>query len=155
MKLVMNRVMAALAILAPLVFATPMPAYAGDGVYVVVGTGTLAPGLPCPNEGCEIDLDFTMAGGGTGGAGLGDCTMHGQTGQDTLLQGSATGTVSCSGGLTATASVALDRTGALVTMSGEWTINGNPCGCIMLGWWECADPDLCTEWYFVGLIICF
>jgi len=152
MKRIMNTVMAALAIFAGLAFATPIPAQAGGpDVFTVVGTGSNNPPLPC--TGCAVHGDFTLAGAGVDAVGTASCTFDGTANNDTILQGSGDGTISCSGAVNASGSLHYDRTGPIMTWSGGMTINGSGCICTGVFVLVCLNVS-CSQFIWVGIWIC-
>ena len=103
------------------------PAHAGENTVAVSGTGTIDPGLPCPPDGCDVDLDFTAVFAGEDASGTASCTFAGHDnfpGGATVVAGSGSGTINCAGGVTATGVVTFSRTGTAVTVGGSITVNG-------------------------------
>jgi hypothetical protein len=99
----------------------------GTNGVSVAGTGTIAPGLPCPASGCAIHLDFTAL---FIPAGTASCTFDGTDtfpGGATVAAGSGSGTINCSGGVSASGTVTFSRTGTLVSVGGNLTANGHGC----------------------------
>jgi hypothetical protein len=90
----------------------------------VAGTGSVTnPGLPC-DDSCDVHLDFTLVGVGIGAAGVASCTFDGTTGADTILSGNGSGSIDCSGGVTASGTCSFNRTGPVVVVDCNGTING-------------------------------
>ena len=119
----------ALAVVAPLALGMT-PAHAGNNAVAVSGTGTINPGLPCPPSGCSIHLDFTAVFGGDDATGQATCTFDGndtEPGGATVVKGSGSGTINCSGGVTANGTVTFSRIGVAVSVSGSITVNGKNC----------------------------
>jgi hypothetical protein len=119
----LRKLFSAVALAAPLVLAASMTAHAdplpvSDGV-VVVGSGTITPGLPCSP--CAIDFNFNAVVVGDDTAVYTGCNYHANSVSEDELGGSGTGTLS---GCPASGTVNYDRNGVLVTVSGNVTVNG-------------------------------
>jgi hypothetical protein len=128
----------------------PAAPAAGVGAYSVIGTGWTFPGLPCPSNGCYVRLDFTLAGGGTEAAGTANCTFDGSTGADTLLAGTGNGTIECSGGVPANGYCHFDRSGPVMTVGCDATVNGyeSPVAAVLVFMPLSANPT--TSFAVVG-----
>jgi hypothetical protein len=126
MKSFVRKTLLGAAMVAPLVLALPGTASAaGPDAVVVVGTGTVTnPGLPC-DDSCDVHLDFTLVGAGVDAAGVASCTVDGTTGADTIVSGSGSGGIDCSGGVTASGTCSFNRTGPVVLVNCNVTVNGN------------------------------
>jgi hypothetical protein len=136
---VMRHIVTAGAVAGSCILAAPTTAYAVGG-GAVVGTGYFDPGLPCPYS-CHIHIDFTIAGGGTEGVGTATCTFDGDTGADTILQGSGSGYIDCSGGVNQQAWVDFTRTGTVMQINGSAGVRAS--GTMVCGWnllWTSGAP---------------
>lgn len=105
----------------------------GPNVVAVSGTGSINPGLPCPPSGCTIHLDFTAVFAGPNAQGTASCTFDGVdnfAGGATVLAGSGSGTINCSGGATANGTVTFSRTGVVVDVGGSIGVNA-ATGCVV------------------------
>ena len=120
MKSFVRKSLLSAAMVAPLVLALPGTASADTGALVVAGLGTVTnPGLPC-DDSCDVHLDFTLVGAGLGSgpaAGVASCTFDGTTGADTVVSGSGSGGIDCSGGVTESGTCSFDRTGPTASAS--------------------------------------
>jgi hypothetical protein len=98
--------------------------------YVAVsGSGTIDPGLPCPSAtGCNVELSFTALFAGP--AATASCTFSGRDttlGGGTVLHGEGWGTITCSGGVSASGRVTFSRDSAVVNVGDLITVNGSTC----------------------------
>ena len=158
------RVVAALVVTLVSVAGVPA-AHAGENVGSLSGSGTINPGLPCPPSGCSIHADFTLTLVGQDVSGTGSCTFDGTDtfpGGATLLAGSGSGTINCSGGFSASGTVSFSRTGSSVTMTGNITVNGSSCtitiGVAFSGLWIWANFGPITVFIWIApfvIVVCF
>ena len=111
--------------------APASPAHAGNNVVAIHGFGRMNPGTPCPPAGCFIDGYYAMAVfAGQDASGTATCTFAGTDnfpGGATVVAGSGSGTINCSGGVTANGTITFSRTGVVIDVSGSITVNGLTC----------------------------
>ena len=119
------------ALLAPLALISP--ATASPNVAVVVGTGTIFPGLP--TTGCGGNPNQTVSFDGTAvavGTHAGVYAVHFEgtsSGCESLGAGAGSGNLSGQ----ITGAVTYSRTGPIVTLSGSGQLNGGPTHAIIAG----------------------
>jgi hypothetical protein len=141
-----------LAVVAPLTLGLA-PAHAGNNSVSVAGTDTISPGLPCPPSGCALHLDFTALFAGQDASGTATCTFDGTDtywGGATVLHGSGSGTVSCSGGVRASGTLVFVRTGFVGSLSGNLTVNGGACTTSITLIWPPTSANPTTTSGFIG-----
>ena len=115
-----------LAAFLPLALVSPSAhAHATSDVAVVVGAGTITPGLPttgCANQ--EVSFGGTAVNASIDGhQGVYNVSFHGFSGIcETLNAGSGSGTLSGD----VSGDVTYGRTGSVVTISGSGAVNGAP-----------------------------
>lgn len=125
----MRKSVLAAALFAPLALISP--ATATPNVAVVVGTGTISPGLP--TTGCEDQDDVIFDGTAVAvGTHAGVYSIH-FDGASSICESLLTG--AGSGVLTGqiTGNVTYSRTGPVVTLSGSGQLNGGPAHSILAG----------------------
>jgi hypothetical protein len=148
------------AVVVTLVAVAGVPAaHAGQNAGSMEGSGTMDPGVPCPASGCSVHAGFTLALAGQDVAGTASCTFDGYDsypGGATALAGSGSGTISCSGGFSASGTVTYSRTGTLTTFTGNLTVNGIICVIVVFhgAWiWVSAPPFTVFVWIFPFVVI--
>jgi hypothetical protein len=109
------------------------PAHAATNAVHISGSYSMDPGVPCPVTGCDEHWDFTAAWVGLDFAGTSSCTYDGHTGPSTLTSGNGSGTMSCSGGVSASGTVSYTSVGPQFTMVGSVTVNGRGCSLSVSG----------------------
>jgi hypothetical protein len=117
--------LAAVALLASIGTAVPATADDVTDVAIVVGTGTISPGLP--TTGCAQQTNITFNGTAVNAgdhAGVYPIRFDGNSGTncETLQSGAGSGVLS--GGVSG--SVRYLRTGSVVTLTGTGAVNGAP-----------------------------